>query len=483
MMNHNFINKTVRIFSIQTKDPGMICKPDLSVGYLVSLLVDKIGMDLFNITSEILYPFKKYADFLLKNLSNFQEDYYIFFLENYYHSSNYWLGYLKQVLNKMKENWQNNKVIIHSFKLWQDEARELMDNYNFIDVIIRTDVEYFFNEFLYKKTPINEIANILYRDSDNKIIINKTEEVAHDLWDYIVWWYYNWYIFRLMPNENYIATMIDEDDVNTDDKIYYSMSKTKYLNAFKEKQDVLISTWRWCKYKCVYCYRWVKYSTVRQIPLDVLKKDLDYLESIWIDSINMYDDCFLTTNRDRLKEIVDLLWNYNMSYRIAVRYEMCTPETFNILKWLKLNAVQIWLQSTSKETNTRIRRNINDESFQKIIAEFKGRWVGISIDTIIWLPWETYDDFMRTYKYVLALKPNRIAINTLFINPWIAISVKELKEKYGIKIAKRKDYITDFYKVSAISENSTFPKVDIKKAKEYIKKSMDYFPEIKIVLR
>lgn len=483
MMNLNFLNKTVRIFTIQTKDPGMITKPDLTVGYLISLLVDKIGMNLFNFSSEILFPFKKYADFLLSNISNFWEDYYIFFLENYYHSSNYWLGYLKEILNKMTSNWQKNKVIIHSFKLWQDEAEELMKKYDFIEVIIRTDVEYFFNEFLYNKTPIDKIPNILYRDENNKIVINKTEDVTYNLGDYILWWYYNWYIFRLMPNENYIATIIDEDDKYTDDKVYYSISKTKYLNAFRDNKDVLLSTWRWCKYKCIYCYRWVKYSTVRQIPLEIIKKDLDYLESIWVDAINVYDDCFLTTNRDRIQEIVKLLWSYKMSYRIAVRYEMCTPEIFNTLKWMKLSAVQIWLQSTSKETNARIRRNINDENFTKIIADFKNRWVWISIDTIIWLPWETYEDFIRTYKYVLALKPNRIAVNTLFINPWIAISIDELKEKYGIKLAKRKHSITDFYKVSAISENSTFPKVDIQKAKEYIKKSMDYFPEIKIVLR
>jgi coproporphyrinogen III oxidase-like Fe-S oxidoreductase len=245
----------------------------------------------------------------------------------------------------------------------------------------------------------------------------------------------------------------------------------------------MLTTWRWCKYKCIYCYRWVKYSIVRQIPLDILKKDLDYLSNIWVKWINLFDDCFLTTNADRLEEIIDLFWNYDFVYRIAIRYEMCNSKTFELLKKMKLGSVQIWLQSVSKETNKLIKRNINEDNFKKILYEFKKRWVLISIDTILWLPWENLKNFIDTYNYALAFMPSRIAVNTLFINPWIWISIKELKNKYWVKLAKRKDDFINNYKVNAILESDNFPKEDMLKAREYIKKTMDKFPFIKIILR
>lgn len=478
-MSISTIKSKIRIFSLQTKDPWMISRPDLSAWYLISLLVDKIGMSFLNISLEVIYPFKKYADFLLNNLSSLKEDYFIFYLENYYHSSNYWLGFLKEILSKMKENWQNNRVIIHSLKLWKEEWYELMKQFKSIEAIINTDIEYFFNELLYKKTPIDKIPNILYRDNNWDIIINSYEDVKYDLWDYIIWWYNGWYILRLTHNPYYIKTIFDEDDNTTNNLFYYRKSKNKKIESLtfssaKNKFD--ISTWRWCKYKCVYCYRWVKYSTVRQIPLNIIKKDLDYLDSIWINYINIYDDCFLTTNNDRLKEIIDLLWSYNFSYQMALRYEICTPANFELLWKLKLDFVQIWLQSVSKNTNILTWRNLDIDNFSNIIQKFKDNWVYISLDTILWLPWENKYDFLRTFKYALSLEPNNITVNTLFFNPWTELYNK--KKELWIVAQKEK-----LFNVWSILESSTFSNNDIIETKEYLWKISQKIKHISFILR
>lgn len=478
-MTLEFIKSKIRIFSLQTKDPGMICRPDLSVSYLVSLLVDKLWMNFFNISLETIYPFRKYSDFLLNNIHNLREDYFLFFLENYYHSSNYSLWFLKEILNKMSENKQTNKIIIHSLKLWKEEWCKLMEQFDFIDFIVNTDIEYFFNELIYKKTPINKISNILYRDNNWNIIINSNENVEYNLEDYIIWWYYNWYILRLTHNPNYIKTLFDDDDETTNDVFYYKTSKNKKIESinFSSKKNTFdISTWRWCKYKCMYCYRWVKYSKVRQIPLDIIKKDLDYLANIWIDSINIYDDCFLTTNNNRLSEIVELLRNYNFSYQIAIRYEMCTPSNFEILAQLKLNFVQIWLQSISKDTNTLTWRNLDMDNFSRIIKKFKDNWVYISIDTILWLPWENKNDFLKTFKFALSLKSNNITVNTLFFNPWTEL----FKKRGRLWIIAKGDGL---FNVWSILESKTFSKNDIIETKEYLWKISQKLKTMTFTLR
>jgi len=475
----DIIKSKIRIFSLQTKDPGMICRPDLSIGYLVSLLVDKVGINFFNISLETIYPFKKYSDFLLNNLSNFKEDYFLFFLENYYHSSNYSLLFLKKILKKLSENKQKVKIIIHSLKLWKEEWYKLMQQFDFIHIIVNTDIEYFFNELLYKKTPINEITNILYRNNKWEIIINSYENVEYNLEEYIIWWYYNWYILRLTNNSNYIKTLLDNDNETTNDAFYYKTSKNKKIESidiYSRKNTFDISTWRWCKYKCIYCYRWVKYSTIRQIPLYIIKKDLDYLDSIWVNSINIYDDCFLTTNNDRLSEIVELLWSYNFSYQIAVRYEICTPNNFKLLSKLKLDFVQIWLQSVSKNTNIMTWRNLDMDNFSNIINKFKSNWIYVSLDTILGLPWESKNDFLRTFKFALSLEPNNITVNTLFFNPWTEL----YKKKEELWIIAKKDKL---FNVWSILESKTFSNKDIIETKEYLWKISQKLKNISFTLR
>jgi replication initiation and membrane attachment protein DnaB len=55
-----------------------------------------------------------------------------------------------------------------------------MKKYTFIKVIVRTDIEFFFNELLYKKTLIKNIPNTIYREK-NEIFTNKLEDVTYDL--------------------------------------------------------------------------------------------------------------------------------------------------------------------------------------------------------------------------------------------------------------------------------------------------------------
>jgi hypothetical protein len=62
----------------------------------------------------------------------------------------------------------------------------MINNFSCIEIFLLTDIEYFFHELLYNKTPINNIANIVYRDENNKIVINNEKEVNYNLEDYII---------------------------------------------------------------------------------------------------------------------------------------------------------------------------------------------------------------------------------------------------------------------------------------------------------
>jgi radical SAM superfamily enzyme YgiQ (UPF0313 family) len=179
--------------------------------------------------------------------------------------------------------------------------------------------------------------------------------------------------------------LLDDDTERTNDKVYNRRSKKKYIQwlySAAHKNQVMLTSGRGCRYKCPYCYRGVKYSTVRQIPLDVVKQDLDYLHSIGVKEVYFYDDCFLTTNFSRLAEMTDMLGLYDFKYYIAIRYEMCTEANFLLLEKLKFSFVQIWLQTVSENDFT--KRSVRISNFSQVIERFKKQGAIVSIDLILW---------------------------------------------------------------------------------------------------
>ncbi len=147
--------------------------------------------------------------------------------------------------------------------------------------------------------------------------------------------------------------ILDSDNADTDAGIYARWPQEKYRKFIRQSPQVgaMLMTGRGCKYKCSYCYRGVKYSSVRQIPLDIVERDLQYLQKMHYEAVYMYDDCFLTTNFNRLEETLTMMGKYDFHYGISIRYEMCFPKVFEMLGKINLFRVQIGLQSASFDIN------------------------------------------------------------------------------------------------------------------------------------
>lgn len=482
--NINDIKKShIRIFSLQTQDIFFVLYHDLPSFYLLSLLIDRLWFELEQFSIQYVYPFKNYFDYISPKIEHFKEEYFIFFLENYFHSSDYAYNFLIKVLKFMKDNNINKKIIIHSLKTPEINIKQLFRDFDNILLFINTDIEYFFNEFFYKKTDILDIANIYFRDDDWNLHITKNESVNYDLWEYILWWYYNNYFFNFQKSvDELIYIKINEKKKIVNDNIFHSRSNEKYINTLKKlKNDtIMLQTWRWCKFNCTYCYRGIKYSKVRQIPLDVIKKDLDTMQQFWYTSVYLYDDCFVSTNSDRLDELLELFSHYNFSYQIAARYEVLDEINLEKLSKANINIIQVWLQSTSKNTNINSNRNLDLNNFNSAIQNMKKRWINISIDLILWLPWDTLKDFIQTLNFAINLRPSSIFINKLFLNP--KTELFENKEKYWIITENNIWLNKDFY-VSKILYSNTFWEKDLLIAEKLILWLIAKFSDISIILR
>ena len=479
----NLKYKNIRLFPLQTQDIYFILYHDLPSLYLISLLVDKLWFHISQFSIEYVYPFRNYFNYISEKLGSFTEDYFIFWLENYYHSSDYAHNFMLKVLNYMQENNIEKKVIIHTIKSNEENIQEIMEKYPNVILVLNTDSEYFFNEFFYKKTPITEISNIYFRDDDGEYHATKRENVDYDLGEYIIWWYYNKYFFNFPKSKDEIIFLRSNEKRKVyNDDIFYQWTNEKYTNLLRNlwENHIMLTTGRWCRFNCSYCYRWVKYNKVRQIPIDVIKKDLDTIQQLWYTDIYLYDDCFVSTNHDRLDEIIELFSQYPFYYQIASRYETLNEVNLEKLSKAKIKKIQVWLQSIWKQANLDSKRNINIEKFTGVIQNMKSKGMNISIDLILWLPGDTVMDFIKTFHFAVSLQPTSVFINKLFLNP--KTELDKNKEKYGIKTEHDTGLKKDFY-VPKIHYSDTFTQKDLLIAEKYILASMKKIDNVKIILR
>lgn len=471
MSFRNIITTDVRFFVFQVKDMTML--PELQAAYIQALLIDKLGMDRNSVRVHSCYQTKKFYKELTSNINRYKEENYFFFAENYYHSSSYAINEIETIISMTP----NKNIYIHSHKLSLNDSVEFMKRNANVKMIIRTDVEYVaLQELLYNK-PLRDIPNIVFRDSDGNIVATKSEDVDYDLSEYIFPAYSNGKIIEEKDNVSRVVSLLDEDTEATDPAFIYRRPRAEmvdFLYSAEYYKTAMLTTGRGCKYKCSYCFRGVKYSSVRQIPLSVVEADLEYLASAGVKNIYFFDDCFVTTNKNRLAAVVELMNRFPFSYYIATRYEACDEESLSLLATVNFSKVQIGLQSITH--NSAHKRSFNHEKLVRTFDALNTQRDKISIDIILGLPGETKDDFLATLDFALNLRPGMIVVNTLFVNPGTELDTKA--NDFKIKVNQ-----TVSFNVPVITESATFSKEDLAYCRTILTNLFHSQKDIKLIIR
>jgi hypothetical protein len=120
-------------------------------------------------------------------------------------------------------------IIIHTIKTPGKEIQKLMEQNPSILLVVNGDFEDFFYKFFHKKIEITDISNIYYRNDEGQLIVNSDTGVKADLNDFILPAYASKHYTHFPKNKDFIISMIDEDNEQTDDSIYYRQSKKKFV--------------------------------------------------------------------------------------------------------------------------------------------------------------------------------------------------------------------------------------------------------------
>jgi biotin synthase-like enzyme len=479
----SFSSSTVRIWMLHPNDPPFIWYHDLGLSYLLTTLIDTVWKNIQDISVNYCLFTQTCIEKFETELPWYQEEYFIFFMEDFFHSADYAYGFVQRILESMEKQCIHKKIIIYSHKTEQSVAMKMMEKFGDILVFIHDDIEYFFSALFWSDTSISDIPNLLWRNSTHSTI-NQSSEVSIvdvDIGTYIKGAYHNWYYMHFAKSKDTTIHLLDEDDEHKSIHLEMFQPKKYLIEVIRWAQErIMLSTWRGCKYKCAYCYRWAKYSNIRQIPLDVIEQDLAYIQKMWYTEVVLYDDCFLTTNSDRLMEILHIMKQYALVYHIAVRFEMCSTERLNLLADVGIASIQIGLQAVSIDANKISKRGFHEGAFSKVIASLQAKGIRISIDTILGLPDDSIWWFINTIKFAMSLQPGAIVVNTLYLNP--RTELHRDKDLYQIQTRKSR-WVLQYFKTEMILSSKDFTESDIQFCRKFLIQCQKDIHSIRFIIR
>lgn len=127
---------------------------------------------------------------------------------------------------------------------------------------------------------------------------------------------------------------------------------------------------------------------------------------------------------------------------IATRPDCLSDDIIDLLE--KLNGetflwVELGLQTVNENTAKFIRRGYNLDVYEKAIFELKRRGIKIVTHLIFGLPGETYDDMLKSVKYIARTETWGIKLHLLYIQKWT--DLHEIYEKSPFHVLSQEEYI------------------------------------------
>ena len=393
----------------------------------------------------------------LGNLSEYMEEaYYLlsynpdavfFFLENIQWSRWYSKGAAERLSEYIKK--VNKKIFtgVQSCKISGKDSCELLKK-KVWDTVVHKDPEYSF-QFLDEIFNKSKVSGVSHYDFDSQEYVYTPErqfEEEKNL-DYI-------------PSP-YLNGVLDE------------FLEKRQVECSNEYEASLCSC-RGCPFGCYYCYRSVKFESMRYFSPQRVYDEIEYgLNKFGVYRYFLIDDCFLTS-KQRLKEFVKEFeerkqLNQKLSticLNINSRPELIDEEVISLFSQINIKFLQIGLQTINPSLQKYMTRNIDVEKFRNISAWCKKYNIQLHLDVIIGLPGDTIEYFKKTLNYAVDLAPHLLQVKQLYHNPETKFFNEQ--DSYEFIIEKKKRASAVPYVVGAPGISNEYKK----EAYDYLQKKI-----------
>lgn len=316
------------------------------------------------------------VDFKDYQLSNFENPYDIKNILSFFESSSDILGvsslsvilpHLLIALKELKKNHPEKTIILGGYGPG-GVAEEIIRHFSFVDVVVRGEGEKTLLEtldYLKKGNDLSEVKGIVYRDGGKVRVTAGRERIEN----------------------------LDELPFPAYDKI-----------DIRKYTDIGVISSRGCSYSCSFCDispTWQGRFTYRSLE-NVIDEIKLLNERYNIRNIRIFDNIFLMRNIEEFcnllkKEKLDIKWT------CYARVDLMNRKLMEKMSDNGCYGIFYGVESGSDKVLTKIGKKFTAKQAERVVLETKKYIRAVRASFIFGFPFETYSDFIKTYKLLTRL--------------------------------------------------------------------------------
>ncbi|HBH13311.1 MAG: Fe-S oxidoreductase [Clostridiales bacterium 38_11] len=285
------------------------------------------------------------------------------------------------------------------------ESLQTMEKYPFIDFIIRGEGE----------LPLNNLIVALYRQESVEKIPGLTHRVNNTV------------------------------EVNDDQKLSIALDELSYPYLESEdfsNQYIYYETTRGCPFNCSFCLSSSKQG-VRKLSLERIREDLRKIVRTKANAIKLVDRTF-NFDKKRAMEIMSYIVEINQNnikFHMELTAEILDDEFIEFINQLPIDMFQfeIGVQSTNSKTLAAVNRRSDYRTLAAIASRIiKGKNAHVHLDLIAGLPYQSYDNFRKSFNDIYNLKAEKLQLG--FLKVLKGTSIRANADLYGIRYLDKAPY-------------------------------------------
>lgn len=287
-----------------------------------------------------------------------------------------------EVLRIAKEVLGDEVITIAKGAHFNFLAREVMQDHDFIDIVMCGESELTFGEIL-KEKPLSEIQGICFRQEFE--IIQTPKRPFNDNLDSLPY-----------PARDLIDNSL-------------------YTRPDIGKVQAVIKVSRGCPYHCFFCLATPLSGAVvrKRSPENILGEIRECVEKYGIKNFVFWSDIF-NLDKDWTRELCQKIIDskLNITFSTNTRADSADVETIKLMKKAGCRLVSIGIESGCQQMLDKMGKKITLEQVRKTVAAFKREHIQIYAYYVIGLPWETKETIEQTLNFAKSLNTEYVSFYT-----------------------------------------------------------------------
>lgn len=205
---------------------------------------------------------------------------------------------------------------------------------------------------------------------------------------------------------------------------------------------IYYETSRGCPYRCSYCLSSID-KKVRLRDISVVKRELQFFLDQKVKQVKFIDRTFNCDHRHAME-----IWQYIhehdngvTNFHFEISADILREEEIALLNQFRpgLAQLEIGVQSTNPETIRAIKRIMDVDKLEKIVAAIhQGHNIHQHLDLIAGLPYEDYESFGRSFDRVYGMQPEQLQLG--FLKVLKGSDMQGNAQEYGIHYLEQPPY-------------------------------------------